>query len=237
MGDKKSSNKSGVPLAVSVSIIMLLAAAYFTIPEFNAFIKEAYRVLTSENESRISSWVDGLGAWGPLFIMAAMVIQLFLFIVPSPLLMVIAVLAYGPFLGAALAVFSILLAATAGYWIGRGLGEATVYKIVGENTEKKIERYAEQYGLWVIVIARLSPILSNDAVSFAGGLLKIPFWKFLLATAAGITPLAAIMAYLGENNERLVTGSIIVTAVSAAGLVVYIIFDRRQQKQKKQNKE
>ncbi len=237
MGVSKSSNRNGIPLAVSISIILLLVVAYFSIPEFNAFMKEAYRVLTSENESRISSWVDELGAWGPLFIMAAMVIQLFLFIVPSPLLMVIAVLAYGPFLGAALAVFSILLAAAAGYWIGRGLGEATVYKIVGENTEKKIEGYAERYGLWVIIIARLSPILSNDAVSFVGGLLKIPFWKFLLATAAGITPLAVIMAYLGENNERLVTGSIIVTAVSVVGIVVYIIFDRRKQKKKEKRKD
>jgi uncharacterized membrane protein YdjX (TVP38/TMEM64 family) len=224
--------KSPGLLVISLTLIILFVLLYFLIPEINDFVKEAYRVLTSEDEERISAWVDTLGVWGPIFIPSAMVVQMFLFIVPSPLLMVISVLAYGPYFGSGLAVLSVLLAAAVGYWLGRLLGEAAVYRLVGERAEKKIEYYSERYGLWAVVITRLSPILSNDTISFVGGLIKIPFWKFLIATFAGITPLAAIIAYIGESNERLITGSIIVTAASITALVVYIVLDRINQKRK-----
>lgn len=54
--------------------------------------------------------------------------------------------------------------------------------------------------------------------------------SILIATFAGITPLAALIAYLGESYERLITGSIIVTVVSVTALVVYIVIDRITQK-------
>jgi uncharacterized membrane protein YdjX (TVP38/TMEM64 family) len=148
------------------------------------------------------------------------------------------VLAYGPFLGALIAIVAILFAATAGYWIGRLLGEVTVYKLVGKDSADKLKFYTDRYGLWVVFIARLSPILSNDGISLVGGLLKMKYFRFMGATAAGIVPLAAVFAYLGENNDRLVTGSIIVTAVSLLGLIIYIVWDHKHNKKElERNKE
>jgi len=235
--EKKEYKKSKVPLLVSGTIIVALMLSYFSIDPVNEFMREAYGVLTSENEQRISNWVHQLGFWGPLFIVAAMVVQIFLIVVPSPLLMIISVLAYGPFLGAIIAIVAILVAAAAGYWIGRLVGEVTVFKLVGQCTAQRLKFYSDRYGLWVVFIARLSPILSNDGISLVGGLLKMKFFRFIGATAAGIVPLAAVFAYLGESNQRLITGSIIVTAISVVGLIAYIIYDRKTNKKRATTKE
>lgn len=218
------------PLIASLALILGLLTAYFFIDPFQQFIDEAYNVLTSENQERISKWVSDLGAWGPIFIIFTMIIQMFLIVIPSPLLMVVSVLAYGPVWGVIIAVVSVLAASTIGYWIGRYLGIVTIYKLIGEKKEKKLESYVEKYGFWAVIVVRLSPLFSNDAISFVGGILRMGYKKFILATFAGITPLAILIAYFGENNERLKTGLIIITAISLVALILYIIFDKKKNK-------
>lgn len=220
------------PLIASLTLILGLLAAYFFINPFQQFIDEAYQVLTSEDQERISNWVSDLGAWGPIFIILTMIIQMFLFVIPSPLLMVVSVLAYGPIWGVIISVASVLAASTIGYWIGRYLGVVTIYKLIGEKKEKKLEDYVERYGFWAVVVVRLSPLFSNDAISFVGGILRMGYKKFILATFLGITPLAMLIAYFGENNDRLKTGLIIITGISLLALIIYIIFDKKKKKKK-----
>ncbi|MFW5761135.1 MAG: TVP38/TMEM64 family protein [Cyclobacteriaceae bacterium] len=215
-------------LIASLTVILGILAAYFFIDPFQQFIDEAYHVLTSENEEKISEWVSDLGALGPLFIILTMVIQMFLFVIPSPLLMVVSVLAYGPVWGVIISVASVLIASTIGYWIGRYLGVVTIYKLIGERKEKKLETYMERYGFWAVVVVRLSPLLSNDAASFVAGILQMGYTKFILATFAGITPLAVLIAYFGENNDRLKTGLIVITAISLVALIIYILIDKKK---------
>jgi len=228
--NEKPVKQSKWPLVGSLALILGLLAAYFFISPFQAFVDEAYHVLTSENEQKISEWVNELGAWGPIFILVTMIVQMFLFVVPSPLLMVVSVLAYGPVWGTIIAIVSILAASTIGYWIGRFLGVVTIYKLIGEKKEKKLESYVERYGFWAVVVVRLSPLFSNDAISFVGGILRMGYKKFILATFVGITPLAILIAYFGENNDRLKTGLIIITAVSLIALIVYIIIDKKKKR-------
>jgi uncharacterized membrane protein YdjX (TVP38/TMEM64 family) len=201
-------NQSKWPLIISGLIVAGLVASYFLVPEIRDFFRNAYKVLTSENESRISGWVSQLGFWGPAFIVFTMIAQMFLLVIPSPLLMVISVLAYGPFWGALISIVAIFFASTIGYWIGRYLGVTTIFKLIGSKKEKKIEDYVERYGYWAVIITRLAPMLSNDAISFVGGILRMKYWKFIGATMIGITPLAVLIAYFGENNDRLKTGLI-----------------------------
>jgi uncharacterized membrane protein YdjX (TVP38/TMEM64 family) len=124
------------PLIISMLIIAGLTGSYFLVDPFQQFIAEAYSVLTSDDNRRISKWVNGLGAWGPTFIMGAMVIQMFLLVIPSPLLMVVSVLAYGPWVGAVISVAAVFLASTVGYWIGRSLGIVTVSRLLGPDKER-----------------------------------------------------------------------------------------------------
>ncbi|CAN5424821.1 hypothetical protein BH23BAC1_BH23BAC1_35360 [soil metagenome] len=97
--EDKEVNKSKWPLCVSILILLTLIALYFLWPAYQSFINEGYEVLTSDDNERISNWVSQYGFWGPLIIVLGMVVQIALFVIPSFLLMIISILAYGPVWG------------------------------------------------------------------------------------------------------------------------------------------
>lgn len=230
MSNKKQTGKvkqSKWPLIISLVIVATLVVLYFYVPEANSFFKEAFNTLTSGNNQRITNWVGELGFWGPFFIILTMVVQMFLIVIPSPLLMLVSVLAYGPWWGTLISVTAIFTASSVGYFVGKTLGEVTIARIVGNKKEKKVKFYVEKYGFWAVIITRLAPFLSNDAISFAGGILRMGYWKFIGATLAGILPLAALIGYLGENWERTKSGLIWVSAISFVLFIIYIIYDMK----------
>ena len=166
-------SKSKLPLYISIGILVALVIAYFVVPSVQDFLNEAWSVLTSDNEERIQQWVSGFGWFGPLVLVLAMVAQLFLLVVPSILLMVVSVLAYGPVWGSVIIIVSVFAASTVGYFIGSYFGDAFVKKIIGKKSEKKVASFLDDYGFWAVIITRLNPFLSNDAISFVGGVLSM----------------------------------------------------------------
>ncbi|MBC5994308.1 TVP38/TMEM64 family protein [Pontibacter cellulosilyticus] len=221
-----SQKESKWPLYITLILIGGLVAAYFLFPGFQKEVDNAWTILTSGDKQRISDWVSQFGAWGPFFIILAMIAQMFLLVINVVALMLVAIIAYGSFWGTLIAVTAVAVASTLGYVIGRWVGQAGVSKLIGHKTERKVMEFVGHYGLWAVVIARISPFLSNDAISFVAGLAKMSYFRFIGATLAGIVPLAILLAWLGENNERLKTGLIWVSAVSIAAFIGYIIYDK-----------
>lgn len=210
---------------VPLVLVALLVLLYFLWPAYQQFVNRAVELLRRQDRQELQAWVLGFGAWGPLLILALMIAQALLAFLPSVVVMVVAVLGYGPWWGGLLAWAGLLVAATVAYLIGRALGPVTVDRLVGEAAERKVSRYVERYGIWAIVAARISPALSNDAVSYAAGLVRMRYWHFALATALGTLPLTAFIAYLGEDIARLQTGLIWVSVVSVVLFVAYVIYD------------
>lgn len=224
----KGQRQSRWPLFLSGLFILAIVLSYFFIPEVKAFMQEAWEVLSSGDEDRISGWIDQFGWWGPFIIVLSMIAQMFLLVVPTVLLMVVAVIAYGPFAGVGIILLAIFAASTTAYFLGAFLGTPVIEKLLGTKSKKTMEGFIDDYGFWAVIITRLSPFLSNDAISFVGGMLHMGYWKFIGATMLGIFPLASLIAYLGENNDRLVNGLIWVSVGSFIGLFFYVWWDKRQ---------
>lgn len=220
------------PLYISIGIVVAVAVSYFLIPGVKDFLSNAWDVLTSDDEQRIQTWVDQFGWLGPFVILLTMIVQMFLLVIPTPLVMVVSVLAYGPVWGSIIILTGIFCASTTGYWIGRYFGPVLVNKLLGHKTERKIESFVDDYGFWAVVVTRLSPFLSNDAISFVGGMLCMGYWRFIAATLLGITPLTAFIAYLGEDNDRLKTGLLWASITSIVLFAVYVWWDRKRRKKK-----
>lgn len=223
--DEKTQQSKSI-FVVTAILIFILIGSYFIIPAYRAFVEEAFAVLTSDNNSRISKWVQQFGFWGPFFIVITAVVQMFLLVINVVLLILVAILAYGPFWGSLLSIFSICVASTIGYFIGRFLGIFVIYKLIGEKSKEKVERFMNEYGIGGVIIFRFSPFLSNDAISFIAGLLEMNYFKFMAATLAGITPLVILVAWMSENMYRLKVGLAWVSAISIAGFVVYVMYDK-----------
>ena len=224
-------NTSKLPLILSFSVIAALVASYFIFPSFKEGANEAFNVLTSKDEELINDWVKQFGVWGPVVILLAMVFQMFLFIIPNILLIMISILSYGPVWGALLAWFGVLLASTVGYFIGNKLSPMTVHKFVGQKTQKKLKEFITSYGMKAIIVLRLSTF-SNDGLSLVAGLFNMEYKKFILATLIGITPLIALIAIVGRDGKiekiLLYMGIFLVIC-----LVIYIVVDKRRSKKGK----
>lgn len=225
--NKRSGTKSNLPLLMSLALIALLISAYFLIPNVEVFVNHAWDVLTNDDEKKIKDWVSGFGWFGPVLLVFTMIAQMFLLIVPSLLLMVVSVLAYGPIWGSAIIFVSIYAASSVGYALGKYFGDTLVTRIIGEKSEKKIEGFLDAYGFWAIIVTRINPFLSNDAISLVGGMLRIGYWKFIGATLVGITPLTIYIAFMGNSLESLKTGLLWGSLVSLVIFGIYIWWDKK----------
>ena len=228
MTNENSNNakKSRLPLIISLVMLCGIVACYFLIPDVQKFLNEAWSVLISDDNKRIEQWVDGFGWYGPLVIILTMCIQMFLLIVPTVALMVVTIVAYGPIYGSIIIILSIYAASSVGYFIGRYLSQTFIMKLLGQSTEHKIERLIENYGFWAVVVTRLNPFLSNDAISFVGGMLKMGYWQFIGATLVGILPLTLFIAILGRSTDQLQSGFLWGSIVSLIVFGLYVWWDQ-----------
>ncbi|WP_051166997.1 TVP38/TMEM64 family protein [Hymenobacter norwichensis] len=231
-GSRSSAKRqaSHLPLYLSLGLIGALIAAYFLWPAFQTTAQEGFAVLKSGEQERIAAWMHQFGYWGPVVVVLLMVVQMFLFVVNVVALILVAVLAYGPWWGSLVALIGIIVASTVGYWLGHALGESFVRKVLGEKSERKVLGIVQCYGVWAVVIARLSPALSDDAISFVAGAARMGYWKFMGATVAGTIPLIALLAYLGEESNRLKTGLLWVSGVSLLLFGGYVWWNQHRQK-------
>ena len=225
-----SVNKSKIPLIISLAIISLLVLSYFIFPQVQEFLSNSWDVLTSGDKAKTENWVSQFGWVGPIVIITAMTLQMFLIIVPTPVLMVVSVLAYGPVVGAIILFLAIYIASSTGYFIGKYFGPVIVSKLIGEKTEEKISDFIGKYGFWTVIVIRLSPFLSNDAISFVGGVLRMGYWKFMGATLIGIAPLIIFIAYLGGEYERLKTGLIWTSSICLVLFILFVWWDKKVRK-------
>ncbi len=94
---------------------------------------------------------------------------------------------------------------------GSALGELTGYMAgysgrgVIENQERyaQVQRWMARFGLWIIFVLSIIPNPAFDIAGIAAGAMRMPVWKFLLASLAGKTIKAALIAYLGAGTMRL----------------------------------
>lgn len=219
-----------LPLIISFSLAGVVAGCYFLLPSFQGFINQAFDVLTSDDEERISKWVGQFGLAGPLVLIGVMVVQMFLFVVPNVFLMMVAIVSYGPVWGALIAFLGVFASSSVGYILGKYLGPVTVRKLMSAKAQEKTSAFIKSYGVAAIAITRISS-LSNDSLSIVAGLLKMSYRKYILATLIGISPLIVLLALYGHNG-KILKALIWIAAFSLILLVIYILVDKKR-KQKR----
>lgn len=220
-------NKNKAPLYISAGIIAAVILSYFLVPGVQSFLSKAFSILASGSQQRVNEWVSQFGFWGPIVIILAMVVQMFLIIIPSPILIAVAVLSYGAVWGSLIAVIAIVSASTVGYIVGAYLGPPFVEKLLGSSNKRKVEEAVDEYGFWAVVVTRLNPFLSDDAISFVGGILKMGYWKFIGATLLGVIPLTILIAYIGAHKQQLKEITLWIGIISLLSFALYVWWNKK----------
>lgn len=208
-------------LYFTLAIVLVLVGLFFIYPPFQDSMKELWNALMSGNQQEISSVIKSFGAWGIAAIILIIILQMFLVVIPSWLPMIAAALVYGTFSSILISSTGVFLASTIGYSLGLGLSENALHKFISDKTFDKLNYWVSHYGFLSIVLFRVSPFLSNDAISVLAGGLKMNYIKFITATMIGIVPLATAIAFFASDIETLKTG---LYWIGGAGIVFYGIF-------------
>ena len=124
-----------------------------------------------------------------------------------------------------LAFFGALAGDSIGYVIGRKAGRRLVDRFGGRLLPaKRLERmdlYFREYGTWAVAMGRITPIVRTFN-TFAAGMAKMPFHKFIAAVAAA----AAIWSVGVPVVGFLFSGSleIVRSALGWAGVAILVVF-------------
>jgi uncharacterized membrane protein YdjX (TVP38/TMEM64 family) len=180
---------------------------------------------------RIMAWARVVREtpWAPvLVILAYTPASLVLF--PRPLLTLLIVIAFGPWLGIAYSVAGITLAAMVTYYIGRALPRHKVREIGGEQAEA-LGKGARRHGVIAVVAFNLLPVPPFAVQNMIAGAVRIKVWEYALGSVLSLIPGITATAVFGNQISAALdeAGEVSWWAMGAAavGLALFIYFGRR----------
>jgi uncharacterized membrane protein YdjX (TVP38/TMEM64 family) len=105
---------------------------------------------------------------------------------------------FGTLFGSALSWAGAMVGATAGYWIARTVGHDVVVRWL-KRFRRIDAAVADARHFPGMLRLRLIPVLPLGTVNFVGGLARVPFVRYLLATAIGVLPSTIVYTYFADS--------------------------------------
>ncbi|SLN76448.1 TVP38/TMEM64 family inner membrane protein YdjZ [Roseibaca ekhonensis] len=172
------------------------------------------------DRTTIEAWVASAGSWGPLAVIALMTAAVVASPIPSAPIALASGAAYGHYAGMVYVALGAEIGAIMAFLIARRLGRGPVERLLGDKADYGLLGSQNALTLTVFV-SRLLPFVSFDAMSYTAGLSRLHFWRFGLATMAGILPASFLLAHFGSaamdgdfgSAEWVVLGLGLATAV------------------------
>lgn len=199
-------------LIVGLLILSVIAAAY-------VLLQKAGLLATILDGATFRTWVAGLGAWGPFAIIGLMTLAILASPIPSAPIALAAGAAYGHTWGTIYVLLGAEAGALAAFSVARLLGHDVLRRWFGERLSSGL--LGSQNALMFLVFAsRLLPFVSFDLVSYAAGLTVLAFWRFAIATFAGIVPASFLLAHFGKEMATGETERILISVVALGGMTL-----------------
>jgi len=117
---------------------------------------------------------------------------------PRPLLTLLTVIAFGPWLGFAYGMAGILLSALATYYAGRVLRPETVARLAGEKLDH-LRKVLRDHGLLAVTAVRIVPVAPFAIEGIIAGGMRIKLWHFMLGTFLGMVPGVLATSVFGDQ--------------------------------------
>ena len=191
----KGMNKKKLLMIIGLAVI--LVAAVFLVRELGIEFKNL-------TPSKIREYLLSFGmVKGALVYLAIYTFSIRPFVpIPPTLYTFAGGFTFGPIWGTVLTVTGATLNASLCFLIARALGKDFVEKISKGKFGKLNERLRDS-GFKTLLLIRTSPVGPPfDLVSYASGVLRIPFWSHFVATMVGVIPAVAVYSYFGGSITK-----------------------------------
>jgi len=148
---------------------------------------------------RITAWAKAARQtpWAPWVLVLAYTPAAFLMF-PRPLLTLIAIIAFGTWLGFAYATAGVLLAAMVTYYLGRMLSKETVHRVAGDHIDD-VGRVMRKHGVVSIFAINMVPVPPFVVQGFIAGAVRMKAWQFALGNLLGMLPVLGAWTVFGTQ--------------------------------------
>lgn len=226
--DEQSTDASGrgwARLAIALALLAVVFAGAWLAWK-NGFLPDV------SNQEALRDYLRSAGGWAPLLAILLIAAAIILTPIPSAPIAVIAGALFGMVNGTAVVAAGSLLGACAAFWISRWAGYPILQRSPSvRQVLRSLERRRSQNALSVAVfVSRLIPFISFDAVSYAAGLTPLAFWRFVLATFAGVLPVSFLLVKLGNeagSTSGIMPIILLVGMITAVPIAVAVLVGRR----------
>ena len=228
---KKNRNLTRLVLLLVIALALIV---YLAVPSVNTFLTNAAAVLGSANVDAVIEYIRSFGAWAMVFSFCLMVFSSLIAPLPAFMITLSNAAIFGWWQGAILSWSSAMVGAALCFFVARGLGRDVVEKFAGKGALAGVENYFEKYGTKTILVCRLLPFVSFDAVSYFAGLTPLKFIPFFIATGIGQTPATIVYSYVGGmltgGARIMMTGLLCLFAISILVTIIKQLYTERQNK-------
>ena len=191
---KKKTNLIRLILLLVIALVLVI---YLAVPAVNSSVNQAMAVLGSANLDAVAAYIRSFGAYAMAFSFVLMVFSSLIAPLPAFMITLSNAAIFGWWQGAILSWSSAMVGAALCFFLARGLGRDVIEKLAGRGALAGVEGYFQKYGTKTILVCRLLPFVSFDAVSYFAGLTPIKFLPFFIATGLGQTPATIVYSYVG----------------------------------------
>ena len=232
MNNKKTVRKYSRLLILLAAALLLIV--YLAVPGVNSAVTEAVAVLGSANLDKVAAYIRSFGGWAMAFSFMLMVFSSLIAPLPAFMITLSNAAIFGWWQGAILSWSSAMAGAALCFGISRALGRDVVEKFAGKGALASVEGYFEKYGTKTILICRLLPFVSFDAVSYFAGLTPMGFIPFFIATGIGQTPATIVYSYVGGmltgGAKFLMIGLLCLFSLAILASIIKQIYTDHQKK-------
>ena len=228
---KKRPNMTRLLILLAAAVLLIL---YLSVPSVHDFVTNAAAVLGSANVDAVIAYIRSFGGWAMAFSFCLMVFSSLIAPLPAFMITLSNAAIFGWWQGAILSWSSAMVGSAMCFYISRGLGRDVVERFAGKGALASVESYFEKYGTKTILVCRLLPFVSFDAVSYFAGLTPMKFIPFFVATGIGQTPATIVYSYVGGmltgGARIMMTGLLCLFALSILVTILKQVYTDRQAK-------
>ena len=203
----------------AVTVLLVSVGVYVLLRAFN---------LDISNAESIRAFVQSFGALAPIVFIVLIVIQGIIPPIPSGILIIAGGYVFGTFAGFVCALLGEFLVAVFCFTLSQWFGRPFVEKLIDPKELKAADKFFKKIGPKAIFLSRLIPLISFDVVSYAAGLTRIRFSRYLVATVLGMIPRLLLLTWFGDAASGLMkTVGILLTLLVGVSMLVFPIFFRK----------
>jgi uncharacterized membrane protein YdjX (TVP38/TMEM64 family) len=158
---------------------------------------------TDFDAAAIAERVRAAGALGLIGLLALLVVQCVIAPVPSEPIMMAAGYVYGPGPALLISWIGVVLGASCCFGLARLYGRPLAERVVTAKRLDAAEAHLDRGGAWLtfagLLAIRTLAFHSFDVLSYACGIVRLPFLVFLAATVLGALPKVFAFTYAGAT--------------------------------------